>query len=350
MKIIDSTKILSTLIGATIAVGASASAAFANDEFIVRTSPANGGDLIERRKHEIPARPKVGLALGGGGFRGAAEVGVLEVFEKEGLKFDYVAGTSIGAIVGGLYVAGVPTSVLREEFASGRAMHHFLPFGLGAGILIVEPAMLVARLFGARPYDGLYFGGTFYRYLQALTPSTAHRIEDLKTPFAAVSLNIVDGHPYMIRGGSLADAMRASSAVPGLRKPVQLGDKLFVDGGVLCNLPVKQCREMGADIVIAVNIDEPFGPVPLKTFRKAGSVSDRMVNWSLWNVDKPQEELADFVIHPDTAKVGLVLVKRKTQKSVMEAGHRAAQEAMPAIRQLLKGTNAIADKPTAAHL
>jgi NTE family protein len=341
-------KFLASLLGATIAIAAGATATIADEPLIVRTSQVNGRDLIEHRKRDLPARPKVGLALGGGGFRGAAEVGVLEVFEKEGIKFDCVAGTSIGAIVGGLYVAGVPTSVLREEFASGRAMRHFLPFGgLSTGIAIIEPAMLVARLFGARPYDGLYFGGTFYRYLQGLTPTNAQKIEDLKTPFAAVSLNIVDGHPYMIRGGSLPEAMRASSAVPGLRKPVQIGDKLFVDGGVSCNLPVKQCREMGADIVIAVNIDEPFGPVPLNTFRKAGSVSDRLVNWSLWNVDKPQEELADFVIHPDTAKVGLVLVKRKTQKTVMEAGHRSAEEAMPAIRELLKGTNAIAEKTEA---
>jgi NTE family protein len=348
--IINCKTFFSTLLGATIAFGAATSGAFAGDELIVRTSQVNGRDAIEHRTHEFSGKPKVGLALGGGGFRGAAEVGVLEVFEKEGLKFDYVAGTSIGAIVGGLYIAGVPTSVLREEFASGRAMHHFLPFGgLKTGIVIIEPAMLVARALGAKPYDGLYFGGTFYRYLLNLTPKCAQSIQELKTPFAAVGLNIVDGYPYMIRGGQLAEAMRASSAVPGLRKPVQIGDKLFVDGGVSCNLPVKQCREMGADIVIAVNIDEPFGPIPLKSFRQPGSVSDRMVNWSLWNVDQPQEQLADFVIHPDTSKVGLVLVKRKTQVSVMEAGRKAAEEAMPAIRELLKGTNAIAEKPQAAN-
>ncbi len=242
------------------------------------TSKVSPSDVLKSKSAELPVNPKVGLVLGGGGSRGAAEVGVLEVFEREGLKFDYIVGTSIGSIVGGLYDAGVPMSKLHEEFESARAMRHFMPISLPVGIML-EPIMLGARLFGAKPYDGLYPGWIFRKYLEKVTPDDASEIQALKIPYAAVSLNLVDGKPYMIRGGSLAKAMRASSSVPGLRKPVQYGDKLLVDGGVVCNVPVKQCRQLGADIVIAVNIDEPFSEVQLKTFRKPGSVTKRMIKW-----------------------------------------------------------------------
>lgn len=109
---------------------------------------------------ELPMIPKIGLVLGGGGARGTAEVGVVEVFDREGLEFDYIVGTSICSIVSGLYDAGMPMSKLHEEFESGRAMRHFMPVSLPMGIML-EPTMLGARLFGAKPYDGLYPGMIF---------------------------------------------------------------------------------------------------------------------------------------------------------------------------------------------
>jgi NTE family protein len=203
--------------------------------------------------------------------------------------------------------------------------------------IVLEPVMLCARLCGAKLYDGLYPGVIFRKYLEKLTPEDASEIQNLKIPYAAVSLNLIDGKPYMIRGGSLAKAMRASSSVPGLRKPVPYGeDKLFVDGGVVCNVPVKQCRQMGADIVIAVNIDEPFSQVPQRTFLKPGSVTKRMVNWDLWDIDGPQEELADVVIHPDTSGITLITVSRREARKAIEAGRRAAEAALPLIREKLK--------------
>ena len=311
------------------------------EEVVVPSSQVKPSDVLKSTPGNLPAHPKLGLVLGGGGARGAAEVGVMEIFEKEGLKFDYIVGTSIGSVVGGLYDAGVPISKLREEFESGRAMKHFMPVSLPMGIML-EPVMLCARLFGAKPYDGLYPGMIFRKYLEKMTPGSASEIQALRIPYAAVSLNLIDGKPYMIRGGSLAKAMRASSSVPGLRKPVQYGDKLLVDGGVVCNVPVKQCRQMGADIVIAVNIDEPFSEVPMQTFRKPGSVSKRMIKWDLWSIDEPQEELADVVIHPDTSGVTLITTSRKQARKGIEAGRQAAEAALPLIREKLKGiSNAV---------
>ena len=338
--------VLASLLAASTLALATGSAGLAEDT-LVPSSRVDPRDLQESNSAALPAHPKIGLALGGGGARGAAEVGVMEVLEREGLKFDYIAGTSIGSIVGGLYDAGVPLSKLHEEFESGRAMKHFMPVSLPMGIML-EPAMLCGRLFGFRSYDGLYPGIMFRKYLEKMTPADATEIQSLKTPYAAVCLNLVDGMPYMIRGGSLAKAMRASSSVPGLRKPVQYGEKLLVDGGVVCNVPVKQCRQMGADIVIAVNIDEPFSEVPLHTFRKLGSVTKRMIKWDLWSIDGPQEDLADVVIHPDTTGVTLITASRKEARRAIEAGRQAAEAALPLIREKLKGFGNSVEKTSAS--
>jgi NTE family protein len=314
----------------------------AADEAMVETAWPNPSDFSKLQSTPRPANPKVGLALGGGGFRGPAEIGVLEVFEKEGIKFDCVTGTSIGSIIGGLWCAGVPLSTLKTEFEDGQASREFLPVPLLLAP-VVEPFMLSMRLIGVRQYDGLYPGRFLRNYLTKMTPAKYQDIKDLPTPFAAVVFDLTSGQPYMIRGGSLPDAMRASSAVPGLRQPVQIGDKLFVDGGVANNLPVKQCRQMGADIVIAVNIDPPVDKVALKKFRKIGSVSNRLLNWNLSAMDLHQEELADIVIRPDTSGVGLIVAHKRTSAKAYEAGKKAAEAALPEIRQKLKGTRALAN-------
>lgn len=310
-------------------------------DVLVPTSAVAPGDNAKLRPAQMPARPKIGFALGGGGARGAAEVGVMEVLEAEGIRPDFIVGTSIGSIVGGLYDAGVPLSTLRKEFETGRAMRHFMPVPLLVGIML-QPVLLSGRLVH-KTYDGAYPGYSFKKYLQKVTPKDHTEIQSLKIPYAAVALNLADGKPYMIRGGSLVEAMRASSAVPGLRKPIKISDKLFVDGGVVCNVPVKQCREMGADIVIAVNIDEPFEDVPTSDFYKFGSVERRMINWDLYKSDKPQAELADIVIHPDTAGIHLVTTSKKCAREGLAAGRKAAEDALPAIREKLRSLGFVAD-------
>jgi NTE family protein len=321
---------------ALILTAASTPAAFA--ETYVQTSMADDLDVQKFQSAPKPARmsrPKIGLCLGGGGTRGAAHVGVLEVLEKEGIKYDYIDGTSIGAVVGGLYDAGVPLEMIEKDFVSGRMMRNFMTMSLPVRV-VFEPIFFFPRILGAKPYDGLYKGSNFRKYLDKTLPGRMMKIEELKIPFAAVSLNVLDGYPYMIRSGDLGYAMQASSAVPALRKPVEIGDGLFVDGGTICNLPVKQCREMGADIVIAVNVDKPFQVEPKDVFRKPGSVSDRMLNWSLWEVDRRQAKLADVEIHPDVDHIDLVSTSKADAKRAFEAGRDAAIKALPQIREKLK--------------
>lgn len=326
-------KASATLLSSVLLAATFNSAAYCADKF-VQTSPADLLDVKSRSPY-TGTSPKIGLALGGGGARGAAHVAVLEALEKEGIKFDYIAGTSVGAVVGGLYSAGVPLKSLKKDAVDGNMMRHFMNMSLPLRLLL-EPIYYLPRIAGAKPYDGLYSGGKFKKYLTKATPKDKRRFEDLDHQFAAVSFNLADGNAYLIRGGDLVPAMQASSAVPGLRKPVQIDDKLFVDGGVSCNLPVKQCREMGADFVIAVNIDQPFADYELEKFRRPGAVTRRMVNWDLYAIDKPQEMLADVVIHPDTANITLVTTSKKRAKTAYDAGMVSVKQALPALREKLQ--------------
>lgn len=303
-------------------------------ETLQLTSAADRTEAKQFKFYNSPGKPKIGLALGGGGARGAAHVGVLKVLEKEGIKFDMVVGTSIGSVVGGFYCLGAKPSEMEEPFLSGQVMRKFMVVSLPTRI-IAAPILYIPRFLGAKPYDGLYGGNTFRRYLIGGMSSRDQNIEDLKTPFAAVAFNLVDGKPYMIRKGNLAYAMQASCAVPSLRKPIEWDGQLLCDGGIICNLPVKQCREMGADIVIAVNIDMPFTKAPLQDFRRPGSVPERLLKWGLFDLDEPQEQLADIVIHPDTDGISLISTSRSDAKRAMKAGEKAATEALPLIREKL---------------
>lgn len=293
-------------------------------------------------------RPKIGLALGGGGARGAAHVRVLKVLEKEGIPIDYIVGTSIGSVVGGLYAAGVPLDELEQQFASGKLMRSFMTVPLWLRVA-VAPIMVLPRAFGSHPYDGLYKGNKFRNFLVKDVPVSERNIEDLKIPYSAVGVSLIDGKPHRISKGSLGYAMQASCAVPGLRKPVEIDKNLYCDGGVSANVPVKLCREMGADIVIAVCIDERLLPEPIDNFRKIGSVSERLIKLQLHDVDEPQLQAADLVIHPNVDGVSLISTKKTDAARALKAGEEAALAALPELRKKL-GDKGIALKGSSNNI
>lgn len=278
--------------------------------------------------------PRVALALGGGGTRGAAHVGVLKVLTQAGIPIDIVVGTSMGAIVGGLWDAGVTLDELTAKFDDGSLMRTFMTVPLVVR-LAISPVMVAPRLVGHHAYDGLYRGKKFRNYVNSLVKKDDQSIESLHLPFAAIVLNLVDGKTYRLTSGNLGQALQASSAVPGLRKPVQIGDQLYVDGGVLANVPVTHAREMGGDFVIAVNVDEHLEKAPLHQFRAAGSVPTRVVQIQLNFIDTPQCENADFVIHPNVDKISLISRKGRDGRRALEAGELAATLALPELRRKL---------------
>lgn len=300
------------------------------------------GDIVKSTGHG--KRPKIGLALGGGGARGAAHVGVLKVLLEEGVPIDVIAGTSIGSVVGGLYSAGVPIDKLSKEFEDGKLMKEFTPLPVVFRVLLA-PIIFTPRLFGYEPYDGLYKGVQFRTYVNSLVTKPDHDIEKLPTQFAAVCTNVIDGESVRVARGNIGIALQASTAVPGLRKPVQIDDNLFCDGGLICNLPVNHVREMGADFVIAVDIDERLNPTPLKKFRVPGSVSKQALRIQLAHGDKLLSKDADIIIHPNTDGISLISRKANDGQRGYQSGVEAARQMMPELKRKLAalGVSLVAD-------
>ena len=135
--------------------------------------------------------------------------------------------------------------------------------------------------------------------------------------------------------GDFGKALQASCAIPELRRPVAIGEGLYVDGGVMANVPVDQARAFGADVVIAVNVDDNLLPMQKKEFRRIGGVSYRSFNMLLATADNPTAAKADILIHPDVNKIGIISLKREVAMRAMEAGEAAAEAALPAIRKAL---------------
>ncbi len=214
-------------------------------------------------------RPKIGLVLSGGGARGAAHIGVLKVLEAHRIPVDYIAGASMGSIVGGLYASGLTPAeiehaiktidwneVLRDD--PDRADEPMIrkelteQFSVGGKTGFRDGKVVLP--------EGLIAGQKILPILQAMTLPVAH-VNDfsrLRTPFQAVATNIVTGDMQVLKSGDLARAMRASMAVPSIFTPTEIDGNLLVDGGLSNNIPIDIARAMGADVVIAIDISTPY--------------------------------------------------------------------------------------------
>jgi NTE family protein len=213
-------------------------------------------------------RPRVGLVLGGGGARGGAHVGVLKYLEKNRIPVDLIAGTSMGSIIGGLYASGlgsqdIEKTLIETDWAniftdatdrsdwtlrrkSDDALGLYGPkFGLGKNSSLLPGGAVAGQKVG------LMLEGLVSQHVQA------QHFDDLPIPFRAVAADLVTGDMVVLEDGPLALAMRASMSVPGAFDPVPQDRALLVDGGIVRNLPVDVARGMGADVVIAVNVEYP---------------------------------------------------------------------------------------------
>jgi NTE family protein len=248
--------------------------------------------------------PRLGLALGGGGVRGAAHLGVLSVFEREGIAFDVVAGTSVGAVVGAGVAAGVASADMLERFRTARWIDLARPsWGSKLSMLQANP-----------------MGDILVKTVKAET------FEELALPFAAVASDILTGETVVITEGPLRDAVLASAAVPAIFEPLRREGRLLVDGGLTENLPVQAARDLGADIVIAVDIMPPLdGTYEPKDINEMVMLS--------WNIVQRAGEIgrkhADVVITPKVATVSLMDFAQA--QTAYDAGVAAAEEALPAV-------------------
>lgn len=255
--------------------------------------------------NRLPSRKRVGLALGGGVVRGLAHIGVLSVLEDYGVPIDCISGTSVGALIGAYYAAGVNASQLRE----------------------------IARSFNwwvlARPILSRHGFFTFKPMRQKMERELGKLdFTDLKIPLAVVSTDILNGVAITLEQGSVAWAVQSSCSVPGVFAPVELGGRLLCDGGASNMLPVDVLRTMGADYIIAVDIF-PFALRPyLGPFRYLFAAVEMLLRHAGGGIQE-----ADCVISP--ALSGKTYIRFSKCLELIELGRRATEEKIAEICRAL---------------
>lgn len=213
-----------------------------------------------------PKRPKIGLVLGGGGARGAAHAGVLKVLEENNVPIDFIVGTSMGSIVGGLYAAGMSPEEIEklcndidwDDLFLDRPSEDYLPFRYKHDETRLMAFELGVSKDGLKLPRGVIAGQKLEFMLKRLTIHVADvdDFDNLSIPFRAVSTDLGSGKKVVHKKGDLAQAIRASMSIPGIFPPVEIDGKLLVDGYAVGNVPIEVAKEMGADIIIAVSVDE----------------------------------------------------------------------------------------------
>lgn len=248
---------------------------------------------------------KIGLALGSGGARGFAHIGVLKVLEENNIKIDYIAGVSIGAVVGGLYSSGKSVKDLEElvESTDWKRLASLL-----------DPQLKVGLLHGskAQKFFEEYIGDVDFA--------------DLKIPFVSVATDYHTGDSVVFNTGKVVPAIRASMSVPLAFKPFEHQGKILVDGGMSAPVPVDIVRQMGADIVIAVNLDGSYFDGSEEKLNFA-EIASRSFNMLRYNLAEQLVKSADVVVTP---KVGNVLwYKFISGKQTLIAGEEAMRIQLP---------------------
>ena len=291
----------------------------------------------------MAARPKIGLVLGGGGAKGAAEVGVLKVIEQAGIPIDYIAGSSVGAIVGGLYAAGYTASELETLFQTQewlslltdrKAAFSNEPYKTEDGVTYVFGFPVMDR--NSQGF-GMMRGGRIEQVLDSMVSVRGcTEFESLRIPFRCVAADIRTAQEVVLSKGIVASAIRASMAIPGIFKPVSKGDYLLVDGGLLNNLPVDVCKAMGADIIIAIDLQqEEKQPKPLADTSLLTSIGDFLGLGGVieWLINRPDirkhvenKTMADIYIRPDIPDYDVTSFGNKNSARMIKAGEEAAKQ------------------------
>jgi len=284
---------------------------------------AEEGVEAERR------RPRVGLVLSGGGARGAAHIGVIQVLEELRIPVDYVVGTSMGSIVGGLYAAGYSPEQMAKVIADAdwstllsdapprdelwfrrrqdnRRFQVDLEFGLADGALTLPPGLILGRNVEA------FLERLFLPVEVAAGDTTT--FDEMQLPFRCVATDVADGSEVVLDRGSVARAIRASMSLPGVFAPVEWNGRLLVDGGIVDNVPVAVARGLGAEVIIAVDISTPLADTA--ALGSVLAISDQVVGILMQeNRRRSLDSLTerDVSIVPDLGTISVLQFQRCTE-------------------------------------
>ena len=256
-------------------------------------------------------RPKIGLALGSGGSRGLAHIGVIKALEENNIPIDFIAGSSIGAMVGGFYAARLSIKKMEEISLETNWRRMFS---------LVDPHLK----------QGLISGEKVKTFIEGYVDGK--KIEDCKIPFVAVATDLKTGEIVILNKGEMAQAIRASISIPLVFKPVEIDGKTLADGGLSAPVPVEIVQGMGADIIIAINLDKHYHDEEWKPgwYDIAnGSLNILRHHLALSNVAS-----ADMVINIDVGKNNYWYQFINGQDKIL-TGEKATKEILPRLQEII---------------
>ncbi|RKS94968.1 NTE family protein [Flavobacterium limicola] len=285
-------------------------------------------------------RPKIGLVLSGGGAKGFAHIGVLKVLEEAGVKIDYIGGTSMGAVIGGLYASGYNASQIDSIFQAtdfNELINDFIPRS-SKNFYERRNDELYALVL---PFNKMKIGipealskGMYnYNLLSRITRNVRH-IKDfnqLPIPFLCIGTNIETGEEVLLNKGNLAQAMIASSAFPSLFSPVEIDGKILVDGGVVNNYPIEEVRKLGADIIIGVDVQNDL--LDRTQLKDATKILVQITN--LQSIERMKKNVTntDIYIKPDITQYGVISFDKG--KEIIRKGEEAAFAVYEQIKKIV---------------
>ena len=316
-----------------------------------------------------PPRLKVGVVLGGGGAKGAAHIGVLKYIEEMGIPVDYVAGTSMGSIIGGFYAMGYTPDELTK-LIGGMDWSAYIGNKIDRTMMSEEMRQRNSTMLLHVPFsDESLFdknpNSTFISQLPSAYVNNSSLINlfndlcvgyqeemdfnDLPIPFACVATDMITGDEVVLRSGSVPTAMRASMAIPGVFSPVQIDDKVLVDGGLVNNFPADVLREMGADIVIGVEVTSTKD-VTIDDLQSLPQVFARLLINSTSAKRVENRELCDVHIIPDVSGYGMLSFTPSAIDDLVDRGYKRAGDFHDQLLSVKRAVDASAGHPVSKRL
>ena len=321
---------------------------------LIITPPAFSQDSVSSN-----SRPKIGLVLSGGGAKGAAHIGVIKYLEELEIPIDYIAGTSMGSIVGGMYALGyssdeildiisdvdwdklISNTVERQKISyesklEGSTQLITIPFSVQT-----DSQELQTRSFKNSLPTGIVSGDNLINLFNSLSVGYSDPVDfdDLPIPFACIAINVLNGEEKVLDKGVFSKSLRASMAIPILFDPVTIDDVIYADGGLVNNFPAEQCRAMGADYVIGVSMSPGLESNP----ENLSSIISQVKQLKTIITDKDFEnyhKMCDIFISPDLKGVGMLSFDAKSVATITESGYEAAaakkEQFMALKEQILK--------------
>jgi len=301
-------------------------------------------------KTKSAKRPTVGLVLSGGGAKGFAYIGLLKVIQEAGLPIDYIGGTSIGSIMGGLYAIGYhPDSIAKmvrsidwDALLTDQIERKYIAYEekeFGEKFIITLPISDTSLSLSPSLYQGQEISLLLNHYF---SPAFATQdFDKLPIPFLCMGTDLLTGHEVLLDSGYLPMAVRASMSIPGYFSPVDFGGYFLVDGGVVNNFPVKNVKEMGADIIISGDVQPPLRS-NRKEFTSLTGVLDQIITFNRGVANQIGYKLTDMYI-PLDMKYGIM--DFSDYDSIIAFGERVSRLFLPRLKALADSLNAIEYKP-----